>query len=57
VVKAPPLKNALAERIMAEPDTLRVIALEPKPRNRALITLLYGGGLRIAELCGLRWRD
>ena len=21
------------------------------------ITLLYGGGLRIAEACGLRWRD
>jgi hypothetical protein len=49
--------NTLAERIMAEADTLRLIGLEPKPRNRALLTLLYGGGLRIAEVCGLRWRD
>ena len=57
VVKAPPVKNTLAERIMAEADTLRMIALEPKPRNRALLTLLYGGGLRIAEACGLCWRD
>jgi site-specific recombinase XerD len=57
VVKAPPVKNTLAERIMAEPDTLRMIALEPKLRNRALLTLLYGGGLRIAESTGLRWRD
>jgi site-specific recombinase XerD len=57
VVKAPPVKNTLAERIMAEADTLRMIGLEPNLRNRALLTLLYGGGLRIAEACGLRWRD
>jgi integrase/recombinase XerD len=57
VVKAPKVKNTLAERIMSEPDALRMIALEPSPRNRALLTILYGGGLRIAEACGLRWRD
>jgi integrase/recombinase XerD len=57
VLKAPPVKNKLAERIMAEADTLRMLALETKPRNRALLTLLYGGGLRIAEVSGLRWRD
>ena len=28
-----------------------------EPRNRALLTLLYGAGLRISEVCGLRWRD
>jgi site-specific recombinase XerD len=32
VVKPPPVKNTLAERIMAEPDALRMLALEPKPR-------------------------
>jgi site-specific recombinase XerD len=26
-------------------------------RNRVLLTVLYGGGLRISEVCGLRWRD
>jgi len=57
VVKAPPVKNRLAERIMSEGDTLRLIALEPKPRNRTLLTLLYGAGLRISEACGLCWRD
>ncbi len=56
-VKAPPVKNTLAERIMAEPDAMRMLALEPAPRNRALLTLLYGGGLRISEACGLCWRD
>src|SRR4051812_1890478 len=57
VLKAPPIKNTLAERILAEPDTLLMVRLEPNARNRTLLTLLYGGGLRISEICGLRWRD
>lgn len=56
-VKAPSVKNTLAERILDEADVMRVLALEPAPRNRALLTLLYGAGLRISEVCGLRWRD
>src|SRR4051812_44288767 len=56
-VKAPSVKNTLAERIMAEGDALRMVALEPNDRNQALLTILYGGGLRIAEVCGLKWRD
>src|SRR5215204_1982979 len=57
VLKAPPVKNTLAERILDEAAVHRMLALEPNARNRALLILLYGGGLRIAELTGLRWRD
>lgn len=56
-VKAPPVKNTLAERIMSESDALLMIRQEPALRNRVLLTVLYGGGLRISEVCGLRWRD
>lgn len=56
-VKVPPIKNTLAERIMAEADALLMIRQEPVLRNRVLLTVLYGGGLRISEVCGLRWRD
>ena len=56
-VKVPPIKNTLAERIMAEGDALLMIRQEPALRNRVLLTVLYGGGLRISEVCGLRWRD
>ena len=56
-VKAPSVKNTLAERIMPEADALLMIRMEPGIRNRALLTLAYGGGLRISEVCGLRWRD
>jgi integrase/recombinase XerD len=56
-IKAPPVKNTLAERIMTEADVLLMLRMEPNPRNRALLTLTYGAGLRISEVCGLRWRD
>ena len=32
-------------------------ALERNPRNKALLRLLYLGGLRVSEVCGLRVRD
>ena len=57
VVKTPPIKNTLAARILSEAETHRMLALETDARNRALLTLLYGGGLRISEACGLTWRD
>jgi len=56
-VKAPPIKNRLAERIMSEADAMRMVALVDNLRDRAFLTLLYGGGLRISEACGLRWKD
>jgi len=57
VVKAPSVKNTLAERILPEGDVIRMLEMEANPRNRTILRVLYGGGLRISELCGLRWRD
>ena len=42
----PKIKQTLAERILAEDDVLRMLALERNTRNRALLRLLYLGGLR-----------
>ena len=36
---------------------LHLLALERNPRNKALLRLLYLGGLRISELCALCGRD
>lgn len=57
VVKAPPVKNTLAERILEEGDVLKLIALEPNQRNQALLRLAYAAGLRVSEVCALRWTD
>lgn len=56
-LRLPPVKNTLAERIIDEPSVHRLIALEPNARNRTILRLLYVAGLRVSELCGLRWRD
>jgi len=56
-LRVPPLRDTLAERIIDESLVLRMIALESNPRNAAIICLLYGGGLRVSELVGLRWKD
>ncbi len=57
VLRLPAVRSRLAERILAEADLHRILSLEPDPRNRASLTLLYASGVRVSELCGLSWRD
>lgn len=57
VVETPHIKDVLAERIMTESDVQHLLRLERSPRNAALLRLVYGAGLRVSEVCGLRWRD
>jgi integrase/recombinase XerD len=51
----PSYRDGLAERILEEADILRMITLEPQPRNHALLVLFYAGALRASELRGLTW--
>lgn len=60
-LRAIPAKDSLSERILDEPSVHRLIACVPNgasaTRNRAMLTLLYAAGLRVSELCSLKWRD
>lgn len=63
VLKLPKIKNTLAERIISEKATIRMIGEKHdgesamERRNRMIVTLLYAAGVRCSELCGLKWRD
>jgi site-specific recombinase XerD len=56
-ILSPKIKNTLAERILPEAQVHRLLALESHPRNRVLLRLLYAAGVRVSEVCGLKWRD
>jgi integrase/recombinase XerD len=57
LVKSPKAKNRLAERILTQEEVQLLINSTTNPRDRAIIRLLYFAGMRVSELCGLKWRD
>ena len=56
-IKPPSAKSAISQRILSEASVLKMILLEQNPRNHAILHVLYAAGLRVSELCNLRWRN
>lgn len=56
-MRSPKARDCLNERILTELEVQTMIALETNPRNRAILRSLYSGGLRVSELCDLKWKD
>ncbi len=56
-IKCPKVKEKLAERILSESDCLKLIDATRNDRDRALLCLMYGCGLRVSEVCSLTWGD
>lgn len=56
-VKLRPNRDSLAQRILEESEVSKLIEAAPEGRNRVLLKLLYIAGVRVGELCGLKWCD
>ena len=56
-MRSPKAKDCLNERILSEAEVQTMIVLETNPRNRAILRALYSSGLRVSELCQLKWKD
>ncbi|NBD14655.1 MAG: tyrosine-type recombinase/integrase [Cyanobacteria bacterium] len=50
-------KDNLAEKILTREECLAIINAGKEGRDRAILKFLYATGVRVSELCGLRWRD
>jgi len=56
-LRLPNVRNHLSERILPEDDVRSILRLETNPRNQTILAVLYWAGIRVSELCALRWRD
>jgi integrase/recombinase XerD len=56
-VKLRPSRDSLAQRILEESEVAKLIEAAPDGRDRVLLKLLYVSGVRVSELCGLKWCD
>jgi integrase/recombinase XerD len=56
-LRVPKFRDELAGRILTEAEVQRIIGMENHPRNKLLLRVLYAGGIRVSELCLLKWKD
>lgn len=57
VMQSQKVKDDLAQRILSEEQVFKMFALEEDPRNVLLLRFLYYTGLRVSEVCSLKWKD
>ena len=56
-VTAPKVKDKLAQRILTQDDIQALVGAASSERDRLMLSLMYGCGLRVSEVCGLTWND
>ena len=59
-LQLPQGKDTLASRILSPAQVQRMLYVAEtsgNQRNHVMLLLLYGSGIRCAELCGLQWED
>ena len=56
-MRSPKAQDCLNERILSPDEVASMIREEVNQRNRLILLLLYSAGLRVSELCCLKWKD
>jgi integrase/recombinase XerD len=56
-VKLRPTRDVLAQRILDEGEVAKLIEAAAPGRDRTLLKVLYVSGVRVSEVCDLRWGD
>lgn len=56
-MRSPKAQDCLNERILSLDEVASMIREEVNQRNRLILLLLYSAGLRVSELCYLKWKD
>lgn len=57
-IKAPKVHNKQAHRILSEVEVMRLIeATKGNARNHAIVQLMYNSGMRVSEVCGVKWSN
>lgn len=57
VLETMKVKDDLAQRILSEEQVFKMFALEDNHRNAMILRFLYYTGLRVSEVCSLKWKD
>lgn len=57
LARFPQVRDCLSEKILSVEQVKGMLRVETNPRNRGILLTLYGCGLRVSELCALKWKD
>lgn len=57
IIRRPKIRPVLKQKYLSPEQVHMMIDEEPSERNRLILQVLYYGGLRVSELCHLKFRD
>lgn len=57
ILETPHVPDQKHARVLREEEIFALLAAAKNPRDKVLVRTLYSAGLRVSELCSLRWQD
>lgn len=57
ILETPHVPDQKHAKVLREEEIFALLAAAKSARDKVLVRTLYSAGLRVSELCGLRWQD